>query len=656
MMLRVFTYLSSNPSSLVLSQILIGGVINDMIGFVIIWLFWAMIQFFFQRSFVARYSSIAIITLTLIIGIPNALFISWCHKPLNHGFLTYARDVESLYTSALKVLPSWGSLIAFMAVLFLFFAIVVFSSEAFGDFKNKFRFHQKPVTWIAVLIIALTSLFLHLFTYSYHIDYAKAVTSNIVAHETAFLFDSLKNGPDQLRGKRRDTQRHEDAAWTRKWLVHDQGDFKFLDEEFPLIKSNYSFSRPGKRKGIWNRELTEKPNIVLLFIESFRAHDIGVYGSRKGLTPHFDTRAKTGWLWTNFYASGVQTPRAALATLCSVYPYLGKSIQRSNTNLPLRGLPSILNENGYITEFYHNGRLKFDKKIPFFPNLGFKRTFGMKDLDPHRRYGNYGWGFPDVEFAKLLAIRLNDQDPNIPLFLTAFTVSHHHPWDVPDKNFKKNKEDGLGEYPRFLNSMHYTDHALGIFFNNINKKALHNTIFFVLADTAQPMGEHHHNFALIRYLYEENLRIPFLIYAPGFIKQGRRFPEIASQVDIMPTILDMLNIGCINHSVGRSLLSEMSKPFAFFSNPNFELRAGVRMGKYKYIHQFKNSEDMLFDLKRDPRERKNVAPLVSHVTENLKKITFEKSMAIQSLVNRRTIWYSAIQNPSKRLWPHERTP
>jgi arylsulfatase A-like enzyme len=540
-----------------------------------------------------------------------------------------------------------------MAFLFIFLAIVIFSSEAFGDFNKKIRFYQKPITWITVGIIASTSLFLHLFTYSYQIDYAKAITSNIVAHEIVFLLDSLNKGSDQIIGKMGDIQSYENAVWARKWLVHDQGDFKFLDKEFPLIKYNYSFSRPGNRKGIWNRKLIEKPNIVLLFLESFRAHDIGVYGSRKGLTPYFDKHAKTGWLWTNFYASGVQTPRAALATLCSVYPYLGKSIQRSNTNLPLRGLPSILNENGYITEFYHNGRLKFDKKIPFFPNLGFKRTFGMKDLDPQDRYGNYGWGFPDVEFAKLLAIRLNGQDPNIPLFLTAFTVSHHHPWDVPDNNFKVIKEKGLGEYPRFLNSMHYTDHALGIFFKNINKKALNNTIFFILADTAQPMGEHHNNFALIRYLYEENLRIPFLIYAPGFIREGRRFPEIASQVDIMPTILDMLNIGCINHSVGRSLLSEMNRPFAFFSNPNFELRAGVRMGRYKFIHQFKDNEDILFNLEIDPLERKNVAPIVSQVTENLKKITFEKAMAIQPLVNRRKIWYRAIQNPSKRLWPHE---
>jgi hypothetical protein len=80
------------------------------------------------------------------------------------------------------------------------------------------------------------------------------------------------------------------------------------------------------------------------------------------------------------------------------------------------------------------------------------------------------------------------------------------------------------------------------------------------------------------------------------------------------------------------------------------------MGKYKFIHQFKDNEDILFDLEIDPLERKNVAPLVSQVTENLKKITLEKAMAIQPLVNRRKIWYSALQNPSKRERLHERTP
>ena len=641
LLIRIFAYFSSNPSGSGLSQIIICGILHDIIGFAFIWFFWTAIQLLFQKSLIARYSSLVVLSLTSVVGIVNAIFISWSHEPLNYTFLTYVKDLQSLSASGAELLPPWYWIVAFGACLIALFFVAGLYTRQSGIFFSKIKPYYIYVTWLGLGIIALISLLLNL-NFQFNRDkHAKAITFNVISHQVFFIFDSIKTDATLAQ----DTQRKipVDASFVRNCLVHDQGCFKFLDENLPLVKYNFSFSKPGKRKGIWDRKLKIRPNIFILFMESFRAHDIGVYGSDKGLTPVFDSLARNGWLWTNFYATGVQTPRAALSTLCSIYPYIGESIQRSNPNLPLRGLPSILEEYGYQTEFCHNGRLKFDNKIPFFSNLGFKNVFGKKDLDPEGKFGIYGWGFPDVKFAKLIANRLNNQDPNTPLFLTAFTVSHHHPWHVPDPKFKIVKEIGANEYSRFKNSMHYSDYALSVFFQNLKDDVLNRTICFILADTAQPMGEHQNNFALIHYLYEENLRIPFLIYAPGFIKGGRTFSEIASQVDIMPTILDMLNIKCLNHTIGRSLLSEIEIPFAFFSNPYFEVWTGIRAGKYKFIHQFNNGKDFLYDLELDPLETTNIAFNNTRDTAALKKITFAKNNATQFLVREKRIW----KNPGR---------
>jgi phosphoglycerol transferase MdoB-like AlkP superfamily enzyme len=164
------------------------------------------------------------------------------------------------------------------------------------------------------------------------------------------------------------------------------------------------------------------------------------------------------------------------------------------------------------------------------------------------------------------------------------------------------------EYGRFLQTFHYADHCLGQFFDLLKAKRLdRKTIVFVLADTATPQGEHHNNFMLVNYLYEENLRIPLLIVAPGHLKQPAVIDDVGSQVDLLPTVMDLFGMQGLNHSVGTTLVRRVPDRTAYFNNPFAMQYQGLRRGDHKYIFNLRANRSSLYRLDADPKEQNDVA-------------------------------------------------
>jgi arylsulfatase A-like enzyme len=109
--------------------------------------------------------------------------------------------------------------------------------------------------------------------------------------------------------------------------------------------------------------------------------------------------------------------------------------------------------------------------------------------------------------------------------------------------------------------------------------------------------------------YEEGLRIPLLIHAPGWFEGGERVEELASQIDILPTVLDMLGYQVRNGQYpGYSLLRPLpeDRTLNFSCITNRKCLASLK-GNEKYIHHYNNQPDELFDLSEDPKEERNLA-------------------------------------------------
>lgn len=401
-----------------------------------------------------------------------------------------------------------------------------------------------------------------------------------------------------------------DAELALRYLTPQGEQFTRIDPRYPLLKDTHGFS--GPRLFDLSIPPEERPHVVLLFLESFRGRDVGVLGGRHNVTPNFDRLAQQGILFTQFYGNGVQTTRAVIASLFGLLPrFSPKSVQAADSSMPMIGMADLFNRRGYRSAYFFGGALDFENQEAFFRNHGYAETHGEAQL--RQRFGTAArtsWGYHDQYLLDYVADWLETREQQgEPGFATVFTITNHHPWRVP-KDFRPapNNIPPENEYHRYLQTMQYTDHCLGRFIERLQQRGLdRKTVFFILADTGTPMGEHHDNYMLVNYLYDEGLHIPLLILAPGRAKGGQRVDVLGSQVDLLPTVMDIFQMTGRNHAVGTSLARDVPRRQVFFNNPFALQYQGMRQGDWKFIHCLGERRSYLFDVARDPRETQDLA-------------------------------------------------
>ncbi len=384
----------------------------------------------------------------------------------------------------------------------------------------------------------------------------------------------------------------------------------------PLL-NDAPFYRPASFSGPKTFEIntSDNPHLIFLFLESFSEKNRCAKA-----TPCFDRLATEGIYFSQFYANGTLTYRALLAGLFGLPPGSTSVGLHPYVDFPYAGLPEILKNQGYRSAFHHNGSLSYDKQREFLEHH-FDEIQDRGNLDKE----GLGWGCDDERLIRHSAKWLEDQ--KTPAFLTLFTISNHHPWFLPSNLPSHYRAPSFG-FPmtqeRFLRTTHYTDFCLGLFVDLLRERNLsQKTILFVLGDHGQPMGEHRDNFYNSRFIYEENVRVPLLILADGRIANPKVIDNPASQMDLLPTVMDLCNLQGMIPSYGASLMRSHPERTLFIQNPYSEGYRGCRKGNWKWIENSLSSEGELYDLSRDPKETENLAAVHSTLAESLQKETHQ---------------------------------
>lgn len=305
--------------------------------------------------------------------------------------------------------------------------------------------------------------------------------------------------------------------------------------------------------------LAQPPNVVLIMLESFRAAESGAYGARESVTPRFDALAEHGILVRHFFANSFQTRHGIVATYCSVYPNDGPSLMQHYPRTHLLCLPAALGERGYDTLWLHNGDAGFDGMRTFFRQNGFARIIERWDYPAGTE--TLGWGLSDEALMERAAAEL----PRLrePFMVGMLSLTNHHPFEVPER-FRSRQDDGV--YGRFRDSMRYTDYALGRFFDLIRDQPFYGrTLFVITADTSinfPPPDDTGDGAARIMAKYQ----IPLLIL-PGFAEVPATLDTVGSQVDLAPSLMDLLGSGGAVPWAGQSLGGPAQDGFALFYKP-----------------------------------------------------------------------------------------
>jgi phosphoglycerol transferase MdoB-like AlkP superfamily enzyme len=296
-----------------------------------------------------------------------------------------------------------------------------------------------------------------------------------------------------------------------------------------------------------------RKNVVLITIESLSADFMKAYGNEKNITPFLDSLATKSLLFTNLYAVGNRTVRGLEAVTLCLPPTPGESVVKRKDNKNKFTTGSVFASKGYTVKYLYGGDAFFDNMEDFFGGNGYgivdKKTFQPNEIT----FANV-WGVCDEDMAKK-AIRVMNEEAklNKPFFNHWMTVSNHRPFTYPS-----NKIDIPGDAKSRDGGVKYTDFALRQFFKQAQKQSwFSNTVFVIVSDhCASSSGK--------TELPLDKYRIPAMIYSPDFIAP-QQFTTLMSQIDVMPTLFELLHFSFDSKFYGQNVLTPSYKPRALIA-------------------------------------------------------------------------------------------
>jgi phosphoglycerol transferase MdoB-like AlkP superfamily enzyme len=209
-----------------------------------------------------------------------------------------------------------------------------------------------------------------------------------------------------------------------------------------------------------------KINVVIILLESWSADLIESLTGTQEVTPNFHALEKEGLLFTRFYSNGHRSQQA-ISSLLSSFPPVPRHDVTYNHNkykhLPV--LPAILNEHKYNTSFYYGGDLNHANIRSFLYHANFQKIVEEKNLRTASPRGKLGVHDEYMFAYHADALKQTEE----PFFSVFFTLSSHSPYDQPKEiePLQWNTKE-----VNYLNSVKYTDHWLGVYFEKVKKHAL----------------------------------------------------------------------------------------------------------------------------------------------------------------------------------------
>jgi len=406
-------------------------------------------------------------------------------------------------------------------------------------------------------------------------------------------------------------------------------------------------------------------NVIVIVNDSLRVDHVGAYGNTWIKTPNLDKFARESAVFDWAYSEGLPTLPTRTAMFTGRYTFPFRGWQRLEPTDVV--LAEVLWDQGYtsalITDVYHLHK----------PGMAYERGFDYvqfirgqendpyvtedMEVDVDKYYKSDGkdtriraqmvqylkniahWKTDEDHFVAQVVKAgikwLEEQQKKDNLFLWLDCFDPHEPWDpcppfdtmYTDPNYKGKwitqpipgecegyltDEEVNHIFKLYAGEVTLCDKWVGIFLDRLREMGLfENSLIIHTTDHGEPFNDH----GIIRkakpYPYEELVHIPFMIRHPEGIGVGKRFDPIIETCDIMPTILDFLNIKSKPRMHGESILpiikgeKEKIRDYAYVGH--FRQSWRISNQEWCYIMWLAgNRENELYNLKEDPKEQKNI--------------------------------------------------
>ncbi len=430
---------------------------------------------------------------------------------------------------------------------------------------------------------------------------------------------------------------------------------QYHNYELPEDIPEYPYLKENVISGI--DKYDSLPHVFLIMLESCNANFMETKNEEgKEYMPFMNSLIKEGLYVENFYSNSVYTIKGQLAILTGLLPSINKNIFVYHKKLRIKSLAEILKDNGYRTSFFHAYHdLSFGDEDKFMESMDMDiieqmdEEFITKEDQPYI----WGWGLQDNLFYekhfdyldKDYYNNINKKGHAQPYFSILGSQSHHYNFSNYPRNQAYIYPNPVSYSQHYANSIHLEDKYLETFFVELNKREyLKNSVIIILGDHSFPSTDVNSDY-IYQGFGENRFRVPLLMIAPGKI-DPQRVKLAHSQMDIAPTVLDLINIKALNHFTGTTILGKSQEQhFINLVQPYDGIHIVTLLFPYKYIRNERTGYEYLFNVKKDPGEDHNLIDSKDEeIITILAKLRKNHEMAY---FNQRLI-------EENRLWPPEK--
>ncbi|MET3727001.1 phosphoglycerol transferase MdoB-like AlkP superfamily enzyme [Fictibacillus halophilus] len=415
--------------------------------------------------------------------------------------------------------------------------------------QSKFKLSRKkliaPILGIS-FAVCLANFFLHK---------DEIITDSAVAAESKgiFNFEALQvyYGPN---GGLPQAAAFSEAELQNERTIQDKINEVKGITEIPESERNYFGAAKGR-------------NLILIQFESMQDFPIGLKIDGKEVTPNMNKLLNNSFYFNNLYqqTGAGNTSDAEFIANTSLYPAGMVATSTFFESKAFPSMPRLLQKEGYETFTLHADKVEFWNRVELYPSLGFDKYY---ELDFFGKEDLIGLGPSDeVMFKKGMPLLTELRDKNKPFYAHFISMTSHHPYEIPaEKDVfelpEAYKKSIVGKY---IQAISYNDMVLGKFINQLKAEGLWENS--VLAFYGDHMGMHHTMFKendpeilkeLLGHEYTkiDRFNVPFVITAPGITDNGMTSDQLAGQLDMMPTLANLMGVSLNNYvHFGQDLLN-----------------------------------------------------------------------------------------------------
>lgn len=366
---------------------------------------------------------------------------------------------------------------------------------------------------------------------------------------------------------------------------------KLIDESFLSSQANRETSwRSFASLGVTPR----KWNIVIFVLESVgSSYPFDTINSKIPMPFLKELSQKSLW-FSNNYTSGNISALGQFSIFTGIYPNPIPSHFEMQENVFIPTIASWLKNS-------HDSFLVSASNNLYF-SMGVNKTFSEYDnaniISPNGKNLYFNMFLDENEGFNFF---LNRLDRATQPFLAAYWSGATH---YPYKDYGHMIiTDDTQSYSRYINNLFLLDQELKKAYDMLTKKNLiDHTIFIVVGDHGELFGQHENLWMHGKSLYQEEIKVPLLIYAPKLFK-AQTISQATSSIDILPTLLAAMNISYGNRLQGESFPHNvLARKYVFVYNDQDEI-AAIDQHNIKMQISFANNTCITYDLNKDPSER-----------------------------------------------------